>query len=135
MGVSRKTILLVEDEAIIALGEKTLLVKFGYEVLISYTGEDAVKACEDSPRIDLILMDIDLGEGMDGTEAAKMILKKRDIPVLFLSSHSEPEIVEKTRKITSCGCITKKSSGSILEASIQMAFKLYDTNRTINVSA
>jgi PAS domain S-box-containing protein len=133
--VDRKTILLVEDEAIIALDEKASLAKYGFEVLISHTGEDAVKACESNHEIDLILMDIDLGRGMDGTEAAKIILKERDIPVLFLSSHAEPEIVEKTQKITSYGYVVKGSSSSILDVSIKMAFKLFDANQTIKNDA
>ncbi len=40
-------------------------------------------------------MDINLGPGIDGTQAAEQILNKKDIPVVFLSSHTEPEVVEK----------------------------------------
>jgi CheY-like chemotaxis protein len=42
-------------------------------------------------------MDINLGEGIDGTECAELILKERDIPLVFLSSHTEPEIVRKPK--------------------------------------
>ena len=80
---------------------------------------------EKTPAIDLILMDINLGKGMDGTEAAAIILRQRDLPVVFLSSHMEPEIVAKTEKITSYGYVVKDSSITVLDASIKMAFKLY----------
>jgi len=122
----QKTILLVEDEAIIAMTEKLTLEKFGYQVIIANNGEEAVATVEKSPGIDLILMDINLGAGMDGTEAAALILKERDLPVVFLSSHTEPEVVEKTEKITSYGYVVKDSSGTVLDASIKMAFKLFD---------
>jgi len=46
-------------------------------------------------------MDIDLGPGWDGTETAERILAFRDPPVLFLFSHTDPGIVEKTERITS----------------------------------
>lgn len=121
-----RTILLVEDEAIIALMEKMQLEKYGYAVRIVPSGEKAVEAVGTSSDIDLILMDINLGKGIDGTEAAGIILKTRDIPIVFVSSHTEPEIVEKTEKITSYGYVVKNSSITVLDASIKMAFKLFE---------
>ena len=75
-----KKILLVEDEALIAMSEAQMLKKHGYEVVTVYNGENAIEAVDSDPEISLILMDIDLGNGMDGTEAAEQILKKKDIP-------------------------------------------------------
>ncbi len=129
MGI--KTILLVEDETVTSIVTSTVLQKFGYDVVTADTGEHAVTAAAANKNIDLILMDIDLGDGIDGTEAAAFILKDRDIPVVFLSSHTEPEIVEKTEKITSYGYVVKNSSTTVLDASIKMAFKLFDANQKI----
>ncbi len=126
MSETRKTILLVEDEKIQAVvGQKTL-GQFGYGVVVAETGERAVEIFTATAAIDLVLMDIDLGEGIDGTEAAAQILSARDVPVVFLSSHVEPEIVAKTEKITSYGYVVKNSSNTVLDASIKMAFKLFD---------
>ena len=71
----KKTILLVEDEALIAMAEKKTLDKFGYDVLTVNSGKKAITAFN-SNKIDLILMDIDLGGGIDGTETAEIILKR-----------------------------------------------------------
>ena len=57
-----KTILLVEDEAIIAVIHKRILSKYGFNVISVATGEKAVETAASTPGIDLILMDIDLGE-------------------------------------------------------------------------
>jgi len=119
-------ILLVEDEALIAMNEVQMLKKHGYEVVTAYKGEKAVEMVDSDPEISLILMDIDLGKGMDGTEAATEILGKMDIPIVFLSSHTEPEVVEKTEKITSYGYVVKNSGATVLDTSIKMAFKLFD---------
>ncbi|MEI7811350.1 MAG: PAS domain S-box protein [Ignavibacteria bacterium] len=128
---NQKTILLVDDEVIIAIsGEKTL-VKFGYNVITVNSGEKAIEICRGNNSIDLILMDIDMGDGMDGTETAIAILKEREIPIVFLSSHTEPEIVEKTEKITSYGYVVKNSGDTVLDASIKMAFKLFDAHEKI----
>ncbi len=121
-GDYKKTILLVEDEALIALAKQRNLEKYDYNVLTINTGEKAIKISRENDNIDLILMDIDLGRGIDGTEAAELILKERNIPVVFLSSHTEPEIVKKTEKITSYGYIVKNSGITVLDASIKMAF-------------
>jgi PAS domain S-box-containing protein len=128
---TRKTLLLVEDDAIIAVCEQIALSRKGYDVVITNSGEGAVDIFRTQSRVDLVLMDIDLGSGMDGTETAKEILKTHDIPIVFLSNHTEPEIVEKTEKITSYGYVVKNSGITVLDASIKMAFKLFEANKKI----
>ena len=124
------TLLLVEDEAITATLEKKQLEGIGYAVNHVLNGEDAVQtALGPDSDIDLILMDIDLGSGIDGTQAAQEILKQKDIPIVFLSSHTEPEIVEKTEKITSYGYVVKNSGIFVLDTSIKMALKLFNAYR------
>jgi PAS domain S-box-containing protein len=124
--LSQKTILLVEDEALIAMNEAAILKKQGYGVITAYNAQKAIETAREK-AVDLILMDIDLGVGkMDGTEAAEIILKEKDIPVVFLSSHTEPEVVEKTEGITSYGYIVKNSGETVLLASIKMAFRLFE---------
>lgn len=131
----QKTILLVEDEALVAMNEAMMLRKEGYQVVIAASGEEAVETVETAPQaIALILMDINLGGGMDGTEAAQEILKNQDIPIVFLSSHTEREIVEKTEKITSYGYVVKGSGITVLAASIKMAFKLHAANQALRAS-
>lgn len=129
------TILLVEDEAVIAMAEKAMLERYGYEVILAYTGEKAVEIASDNRSVSLVLMDIDLGSGMDGSRAAEKILANRDVPVVFLSSHTEPEVVAKTEGITSYGYIVKDSGETVLVASIKMAFRLAEAKRRIDQSA
>jgi len=170
--VFKKTLLLVEDEMIIAMAQKMLLENSGYKVLTTTTGEKAIEIIKQDneielavlpeskkdplerlgyyvimansaekavdlfkqhKEIDLVLMDIDLGSGLDGTQAAEIILRQRDIPIVFLSSHTEPDIVEKTEKITSYGYVVKNSTITVLDASIKMAFKLFDANSKLKL--
>lgn len=127
---STKKILLVEDEAVVALIEKRQLENNGYEVTHINCGNQAIDyALNHRDEVDLILMDIDLGPGIDGTQAAEEILSHYDIPILFLSSHTEKEVVSKTEKITSYGYVVKNSSITVLDASIKMAFKLHQAKK------
>ncbi len=99
-----KTILLVEDEVIIARSHSIALQNSGYEVTHSITGEDAVAQAE-AKQIDLILMDINLGCGINGLQAAKEILKNKSIPIIFLSANTQPEIRAQAEAI---GCYLQK---------------------------
>jgi PAS domain S-box-containing protein len=126
---SVRSIVLVEDEAIIALAEKRALEAYGYRVRVAYSGRAAIEALGSGEPVDLVLIDIDLGPGMDGTETAAAILGSRDVPVVFLSSHTEPEVVARTERITSYGYVVKNSSVTVLDASIKMAFKLFEANK------
>lgn len=108
------------------MAESRVIQKYGFNVLPVYSAAKAITAAAQND-IDLVLMDIDLGSNkMDGTEAAQVILETKDVPVVFLSSHTEPEVVEKTEGITSYGYIVKNSGETVLMASIKMAFRLHD---------
>lgn len=131
MKTTPKRILLIEDEDITAKLYLSVLKKEGFSVLRASSGEEAVKIVESSKDIDLILSDITLGNGIDGAETAEIILKKRDIPVIFLSEHTSPEIIEKTERIHSYGFVVKNTGDSLLMAAIRMAFRLYEANMNI----
>lgn len=128
-----KTILLVEDEAIIAVSEKMILEKYGYVVLNAEDSSEALQVFSETPSIDLVLMDIDLGDGPDGTETAKLLLEKKDVPIIFLSSYTSSEIVDKTKDISSYGYVVKNSGPTVLDASIKMAFRLFDATKKLEI--
>jgi PAS domain S-box-containing protein len=130
MNASRnKKILLVEDSMITSLAEVMMLEKNGYEVIPVPDGESAVEHALNDRSIDLILMDIDLGKGIDGPTAADLIIKQRDIPIVFLTSHSEREIVDKVRSITRYGFVVKNSGDFVLLSSLEMAFELFEAHK------
>jgi CheY-like chemotaxis protein len=71
-----QTILLVEDEQLIALDEKRILEKNGFWVITAGNAKEAIEAAINRD-VDLVLMDIDLGPNvMDGTRAAEIILQE-----------------------------------------------------------
>ncbi|GEM_PF-799899 len=127
----KKTILLVEDEAIIALSTSKILKNNGYDVFVCHKGTKAVDKITDEPSIDLVLMDINLGPGIDGVEAASEILKIKNLPIIFLTSHSEQKTVEKVKSITSYGYVIKSSGEFVLLESIAMALKLFEVNNNL----
>ena len=123
---ARKTILLVEDEIILSRAESIIVEGFGYEVVAAHDGETAIDMASGDRKIDLILMDIDLGGAVDGPEAARRILEKRNVPIVFLTSHTESEYVDRVKEITRYGYVIKNSGDFVLRSSIEMAFELFE---------
>ena len=122
-------ILLVEDQAIIALSEAETLRKHGFEVTTVHSAERAVEAAAGDPDLRLVLMDIDLGQEMDGIEAARAILKDRELPIVFLTGHSEKEYIERVKEVTRYGYVLKSSGELVLMEAIQMALELFASHR------
>jgi PAS domain S-box-containing protein len=125
---TKKKILLVEDEIFIALATRKLLESEDYSIEHVFNGETATELVK-SKKFDLILMDIDLGPGMDGIETAESILSKFSVPILFLSSHSETDIIDKIERTTSYGYVVKGNNFNVLNTSIKMALKLFAANK------
>ena len=95
--MSKTTILVVEDEAAVAADLCAKLQRLGYEVCgIADKGEEAV-ALAGSLRPRLVLMDMRLEGSMDGIEAAEAICRGHDVPVIYLTAHSDAATLERAR--------------------------------------
>jgi PAS domain S-box-containing protein len=123
----RKVILLVEDDAVTCLAGKVMLERNGYSVMTAISGARAIEIALNN-KIDLIIMDIDLGGEIDGNKAAQEILSKKNLPVLFLTAHIEREMVEKVRKVTRYGYALKNTGEYVLLSSIEMVFELFEAH-------
>ena len=89
--MTKKRILIVEDQGIIAMDEEQIIHDLGYVVTsIAMSGEAAIQqAARDQP--DLILMDIFLAGDIDGREAARKIRELYQIPVVFVTAYGNKE--------------------------------------------
>ncbi len=126
---SVQTILIVDDEPLVTDTVSATLQKHGYQTITTKSAEKAVAFAHQTPPPDLILMDIDLGAGMDGSSAAKLIISETDIPLLFLSGHTESEFTARTEKIPSYGFVAKDAGEAVLLASVRMAFRLFEAHK------
>ena len=115
--MSEISILIAEDDIIIAMDLEQILKSWKYNVKIVSSGEEAVKeSFENKP--DLILMDINL-KGMNGIEAAKKI-KKLSIPIIFISG-SNYENLLKTVETSMHAYLSKPFEEEILQNEIKSA--------------
>ncbi len=122
-------ILIVEDEENIAFSLKETLEDFGYQVVsIVDNGEDAISTVVEE-KVDLILMDIILKSEMSGTEAAKLIWAKFNIPIIFLTGYLDRELVDKAKISEPFGYILKPFNERELFAIIEIALYKFQIER------
>ncbi|HBD95412.1 MAG: hypothetical protein A2015_05950 [Spirochaetes bacterium GWF1_31_7] len=125
-----KNILLVEDDRVTTELQMLNLKKVGYvNVIHVSSGEKAIQLIDsNTQQIDLILMDIHLGSGIDGIKTAKTILENHDLPLIFLSSHTDADVIEEAGNISSYGYVVKNNEIIVLDVSIKMAFRVFESH-------
>jgi diguanylate cyclase (GGDEF)-like protein/PAS domain S-box-containing protein len=122
-----QSILVVEDERIVALDIKNRLKKLGYVVTgTAASGEAALAACRDDPP-SLVLMDIFLDGGMDGIEAARLIRERHDIPVVYITSHDDQKTLRRAAKTAPYGYVIKPVDERWLQSAIEVALYKHAT--------
>ena len=114
-------ILIVEDERITAEDLRDILTDLGYTVTASVSnGTDAITQAEET-KPDLALMDIRIRGEMDGTETARILRERFNVPVIYLTAHADTATVSRAKFAEPLGYITKPFQEAELHASIEIA--------------
>jgi PAS domain S-box-containing protein len=118
--MSKATILIVEDDGILATYLENIISRLGYTVLGPVaSGEEAV-ASMDGPHIDLVLMDIELAGAMNGITAAEKIYRLTETPIVFLTGFSQDSLIEQAKIAAPYGYLIKPVSERELIATVEM---------------
>jgi diguanylate cyclase (GGDEF)-like protein/PAS domain S-box-containing protein len=129
--MTKPRILIVEDEAIIALDIGQQLARLGYETVgHASEGEEAVRMAGES-RPDLVLMDIQLGGDMDGIAAAKLIRERHRLPIVFLTAFAADDILARAKLIEPFGYILKPFSERELRTVLEMALYKHQADQSL----
>ena len=132
---SAKNLLLVEDEAITAMAQAHRLQHEGYNVVVAYDSEMALEIIKSGVyKFNLILMDIDLGSGLNGIQTADIIIAGYQIPVLFLTLNSDIRIIREAKSVSPYGYFLKSTNHSLLVEAIEMAMELGEVLMLQNLS-
>ncbi|MBF0500357.1 MAG: response regulator [Candidatus Riflebacteria bacterium] len=124
-----KKILIVEDEAILALQMKENLLQMGYSITAIYpSGEEALEGIPAAPP-DLVLMDINLLGDIDGIETADRISRQFDIPSIFITAHSEESTITRAKMTGPYGYLLKPVNPKELQIAVEMALYKSKTDK------
>ncbi len=130
MGESMKNILILEDEVIIALSIKqTIKANCDAHVHASHDSATAFNIAY-KHSIDLLIADIDIGEEIDGIDVAKHLYELYDIPVLFLTSHSDTSTLKRVSKLKEIGYLIKPFREKDLITQIRLVDYQYAKEKT-----
>ena len=115
------TILVVEDEAIVAMDIAQRLKRAGYDVpAVAATGEVALRTLEEL-HPDLVLMDILLKGEKNGIETAREIKDQFEIPVIFLTGQADESTQEQIKNTGAYGFILKPIDTASLLPNVELA--------------
>lgn len=129
--IKKAKIMVVEDEGITALRIHKSLAKMGYDVISNvFSGEDAVRMVEQE-RPDLVLMDIVLDGKMDGIEAAGRIHSGSNIPVVYLTAHSDDRMLKRIKATEPFGYIIKPFDDRELRIVVEIAFYKHEMQQRL----
>jgi len=117
---ARRRVLIAEDEALIRLDLREMLVEEGYDVVgEAGDGETALRLTEQT-RPDLVILDIKMPI-MDGLTAAEKIAEARLAPVVILTAFSQRDLVERARAAGAMAYLVKPFQKSDLVPAIEIA--------------
>ncbi len=127
----QKSILIVEDEALVARDVQNRLISQGYDIAgWATSGEDAIAEAEKSSP-DLVLMDIHLKGSVDGIEAAEQIREKNGIPVVFVTALADDDTLDRAKVADPFGFILKPFSERDLHTTIEIALYKHELDRSM----
>lgn len=119
--MSKRKILIVDDDKTTASVIQLYLSNMGSETVgIATDGREAINMAK-GLKPDLVLMDIFLGKGLDGIDAAEIIYRHFGIPIAFVTSHADEATLERARAIDPIGYINKPIRETDLKTTIELS--------------
>lgn len=131
--MSSARILVVEDESIVAEDIQEALRDLGYDVSVAFSSEQALnRVAEVQP--DLVLMDVQLQNGLDGIDTAGLILEQHDTPVVYLTAFGDDQTVARARVTRPYGYLLKPFNDRELHSTIEMALSRHEMEQRLRAS-
>ncbi|MEB3357287.1 MAG: ATP-binding protein [Synechococcales bacterium] len=129
----RVRILIVEDERAVARDLKDSLEHLGYQVPAIAGSSDEAIASVEAHRPHLVLMDIVLDDSeRDGVETAQEIRDRFGIPVVYLTAHATPSVVERVQETEPFGYLIKPFREPDLWVAIETALKRHSLEKVLH---
>ncbi len=115
------SVMIVEDEVLIAEDIKSCLESAGFEAAALFTSGEQALTYVDELKPDVAVLDIKLQGELDCIETAKRIYTRYQIPCVFLTSYADPSFLQQAKETGSFGYLLKPFEEFELIAAIEMA--------------
>jgi PAS domain S-box-containing protein len=128
---ARQTILVVEDERVVAKDLRSTLEKLGYSVPETVaSGEEAIRAAS-AHCPDVVLMDIRIKGLPDGVDTAEILRRRFDVPVIFLTAHADDETVARAKRVGPSGYLLKPIDRDELRRAVEIGLYRHQMERQL----
>ncbi len=125
------TVLIVDDEVMIAEDIKETLQEVGYQDVYRAINFEQATDLLEKKSIDLVMLDINLNEKQSGVDLAEHINQNYHIPFIFLTSYSSQETINQVKKTKPTAFLLKPYTENLLLASIEIALFNYYTPQNL----
>lgn len=127
-------VLIVEDEAIVAMGLEETLLSWGYTIAgIADNGHDAIRIAERCTP-DLALIDISIKGQWDGIETATKLKQAHDFPIIYITAFSDRESIDRAKNTCPSAYLIKPYQELHLQLAIEMAIHNFVATRETGVA-
>ncbi|MBT7080934.1 MAG: response regulator, partial [Chloroflexi bacterium] len=132
--MSKKKILIVEDDGIVAMDLQFTLQRSGYNVVgHAPSGKEAIKLLGEA-QPDLVLMDIRLRGILDGIQTSHKIRSQLDVPIVYLTAHADEDTLRRAQETEPYGYLVKPFQDEELRATVQMALYKHNMEKKLRES-
>lgn len=122
------TIIVVEDDFVIALDIRGILEEAGFSVITNIVSVEQAILCVEENKPDLVLIDINLKKDKDGVNLGHYLLKKGGIPYIYISSYSDNFTLERVKETRPFGFIVKPFKKADVTTTVSLVLNQFELN-------
>jgi len=125
------SVLIVEDEAIVAQDLRQTLIEQGFDAFaVASSGEEALTRAA-ARRPDVVLMDIRIQGPLDGIAVAATLRERFGVPIIFLTAHADDSTLERAKSTEPFGYLLKPVKSTELKISIELALHKHGSQQRL----
>ncbi len=128
------SILVVEDEAVVAMDIESTIDRLGYSLFGSFASAEEVLPIIQTNKPDLVLCDIQLAGEMDGISLSKILIEEYDLPVVFLTAHADVRTIERATQARPFGYVVKPFQEKDLHVAIELGIARHQAEYNLRLA-
>ncbi|HVV87434.1 MAG TPA: response regulator [Kofleriaceae bacterium] len=125
------SVLIVEDEVVVADDLRERLDELGYQAFAIATSSDQAVRCAAARRPDIVLMDVRLRGVHDGIETATLLRDRFDVPIVYLTAHADDATLRRAQQTAPYGFLTKPVRSTDLRSVIEISLHKHELERQL----
>ncbi len=128
---SMRSVLIVEDERIVAMDLQQTLAELGYDAYAIASSADEAILCASQRCPDVVLMDIRIKGRRDGIQTAEILRQRFGVPVVYLTAHADDATIDRAKKTEPHGYLLKPVKEAELRSAIEVCLYRHEMEKRL----